>query len=103
MTKLRPILFAWLAFFLLFAQQGAATHALSHLTEHRPAQQEKQLPHSPACDKCVVYAGVGAGAASATATFELPSAGVEPGLLPAPAFRSETPSHYRSRAPPVLA
>lgn len=103
MTKLRPLLFAWLAFLLLFAQQGAATHALSHLAEHRPAQQEKQLPHSPACDKCVVYAGIGQGAASATVSFEFFHSVMEQAPLPSAAFHSETPSHYHSRAPPDLA
>lgn len=103
MSRLRPFLFAWLAFLLLFAQQGAATHALSHLAENRPAQQEKQLPHSPVCDKCVVYAGIGQGATSSLVPFEFTPPAVEQVQVPAPAFRSETPSHYRSRAPPVLA
>src|SRR5512143_2785999 len=64
--RLQPILIALLAFALLFAQQGAALHALSHLAEP-PAgqsQQDKHVPHSPACEKCVVYAGIGGAVAS---------------------------------------
>ena len=93
--------YAWLAFLLLFAQQGAATHALSHLADSRPAQQEKHLPHTPACDKCAVYAGIGHGAASAPVVFAQPGGEMVQADADAPAFRSVTTTHYRSRAPPV--
>src|SRR5512135_3062834 len=100
--SLRPFLHAWVAFLLLFAQQGAYTHALTHLAAAHQ-QQDKNLPHSPACDKCVVYAGVGTAAASTPLALEFRNEAVE--LAPAPliAFRSESPSHYLSRAPPALA
>lgn len=98
----RLLLSLWLAFALLFAQQGAALHALAHLTDSVPAQsqQEKHLPHSTACDKCVVYAGIGSAASSAPLAFcvqeaaDVLAAAVIFLLLP-------TPLHlYRSRAPP---
>jgi hypothetical protein len=103
MNFLRQFLFAWLAFLLLLAQQGAAVHALSHLADSRPAQQEKHLPHSPACDKCVVYASIGHGAASAPVVFALPRGEMVQADAVAPVFRSVTATYYRSRAPPPLA
>lgn len=93
-----------IAIALLFAQQGAALHALSHLTEGVPtqSQQEKHLPHSPVCDKCVAYAGIGSAALSSPLTF----AGQQTVAILAPAVfslvRSFPHQTYRSRAPPFL-
>lgn len=102
--SLRPFLYAWVAFVLLFAQQGAYTHALTHLTAP-PAQHQsdKGLPHSPVCDKCVVYGQIGGALHSvplvfsgSQGTFFQPSA--------APYDHSpRTPRVYSSRAPPGLA
>lgn len=99
------ILSLLLAFTLLFAQQGAAIHALSHLTETLPnhSQQDKQLPHSPACDKCVVYAGMGSALASSafvpqTAAAQAPQQETVPTALLSQAVRP-----YLARAPPTLA
>ena len=104
-ARSRPFLFLLLAFALLFAQQGAAVHALSHLAEPLAShsQQDKQLPHSPACEKCVVYAGVGSAVAASGLSLPPAATGVahfaaEPGgRLPQPV------RHYHSRAPPFLA
>lgn len=103
-ARSRLLVFLLLAFALLFAQQGAAVHALSHLAELLPghSQQDKQLPHSPACEKCVVYAGVGS--AVAASGLNLPPAAVAAahlefetsGRLP------HSVRHYLSRAPPFL-
>jgi len=94
----------WLAFALLFAQQGAALHALSHFADGVPAQsqQEKHLPHSPACDKCMVYAGIGSAAASSPPIFTAQETTV---ILAAALFLLffSTPLRtYLSRAPPRL-
>lgn len=94
----------WLAFVLLFAQQGAALHALSHFADGVPAQsqQEKHLPHSPACDKCVVYAGIGGAALFSPPVF----ATQEPTAILAAVFFllffSAPLYSYLSRAPPCL-
>ena len=100
--KLRLLFSLWLALALLFAQQGAALHALSHLADGVPehSQQEKHLPHSPACDKCVAYAGVGSAAFSVPFTFE---GQIIAGILAAVIFLLifSTPLRvYLSRAPP---
>lgn len=94
-----------LAFALLFAQQGAALHALSHFADGVPAQsqQEKHLPHSSSCDKCVVYAGIGSAAPSSPPVF---FAGETTVILAAVLFLLffSAPFHsYLSRAPPRLA
>jgi hypothetical protein len=95
----------WLAFVLLFAQQGAALHALSHLADSVPAQsqQEKHLPHSPACDKCVVYAGIGSAAPSTPSVFatQKTTSALATGLFLL--FFSAPFRTYLSRAPPRLA
>ena len=101
----RLLLSLWLAFALLFAQQGAALHALSHLADSVPAQsqQEKHLPHSPACDKCVVYAGIGSAAPSSPPAFFAEETTV---ILAAALFLLFFPASfysYLSRAPPRLA
>lgn len=100
----RLLLPLWLAFALLFAQQGAALHALSHLADGAPAQsqQEKHLPHSPACDKCAVYAGIGSAAPSSPPVFR---AGEAAAVLVAALFLGffSVPLYsYLSRAPPRL-
>jgi len=95
----------WLAFALLFAQQGAALHALSHLADSVPAQsqQEKNLPHSPACDKCVVYAGIGSAAPSSPPAFFAEETTVILAAVPFLLFFPAPFYSYLSRAPPRLA
>lgn len=101
--RLLPIF--WLAFLLLFAQQGAALHALSHLADGRAgqSQQEKQLPHSPACDKCVVYAGVASAVASSASPFTVPGAVPVFVAITFLLFLSAPLRPYYSRGPPHLA
>jgi hypothetical protein len=93
-----------LAFVLLFAQQGVALHALSHLADGVPAksQQEKHLPHSPACDKCVVYAGIGGAAPSSPPAFGIQQATVILAAALFLLFFSAPLRSYLSRAPPRL-
>jgi hypothetical protein len=101
----RLFFFALLAALLFFGQQGAAVHAISHLAENLPGQtqQDKNLPHSPACDKCVVYAGVGSAVAPAGFDFS-GVAGVSPQLALLPASVDYlAPKVYFSGAPPPRA
>ncbi|MBS4097896.1 MAG: hypothetical protein KGZ83_13775 [Sulfuricella sp.] len=100
----RLIFFLLLAISLLFTQQGVALHALSHLGESfsGPAEQEKHLPHSPACDKCVVYAGVGSAAASMPLQFSAPESRAALAIILFLGFFSATRRFYLSRAPPFL-
>ena len=96
---------ALLALLLLLAQQGAALHAISHLTEivSTHSGQDKNLPHSPACDKCIAYAEVGGGVHSVPLVFH----GVDTHFAQSPTVCSEPSSRtlraYSSRGPPSLA
>lgn len=52
--------FLLLAFALLFAQQVGAMHTLHHALEDLTQQQDdKQAPHSDACEKCANYTQLG--------------------------------------------
>ncbi len=52
--------FLLLAFALLFAQQAGAAHALHHaLADLTQPQEDKQAPHSDACEQCADYAHLG--------------------------------------------
>lgn len=103
--KSRWLLHLCFAFALLFAQQGAALHALSHLAESPAAhgEQEKHLPHSPACDKCVVYAALGGAAPSAPLSFTAQEGVVVLAAALFALFFSAPYRPYLSRAPPRLA
>jgi len=95
----------WLAIALLFAQQGAVLHALSHFADSVPAQaqQEKHLPHSPACDKCVVYAGIGSAAPSSPPVFATQETTAILAAVFFLLFFSAPLRTYLSRAPPRFA
>lgn len=105
MMKFRLILNLCFALALLFAQQGAAWHALSHLAESLPAHsgQDKNLPHSPACDKCVVYAGIGSAAPSSPPPFAAQETTVILAAVLLLLFFPAPLHSYLSRAPPRLA
>lgn len=100
----RLILFIFLVFSLLFAQQGAALHALSHFADSVPAQsqQEKHLPHSPACDKCVAYAGTGSAAPSSPPVFAVQEITIVLATVSFLLFFSAPLYSCLSRAPPRL-
>jgi hypothetical protein len=51
--KLHRALTSLLILLLLFAQQAAYAHAISHLGKEAPAKE--QLAHSKLCDKCVSF------------------------------------------------
>ena len=101
----RAFIHFWLAFLLLFAQSGAIAHSVTHFADDVPShsRHDKQLPHSPVCDKCVVYAEIG-GSIPATAHFftaqQLDAVALYASL---PVFfLSPANRGYSSRAPPRL-
>jgi hypothetical protein len=100
----RLLLSLWFVLALLFAQQGAALHALSHFADGVPAQsqQDKHLPHSPVCDKCVVYAGIGSAAASSQPLFAIQKTTFALAAVLFLLFFSAPRRTYLSRAPPRL-
>ncbi|MFI4922153.1 MAG: hypothetical protein ACHP6J_00365 [Burkholderiales bacterium] len=87
---------------LLFAQQAALAHSVAHfLSDEAPSQQDKQLPNSKVCDKCLAYAGISGALHSDSPTILLhdTSSGFFAGV--AHCFLSTTFLAFSSRAPPV--
>jgi hypothetical protein len=89
---------------LLFSQQDALVHELSHIGEELAQLQSpsKQVPDSKPCAKCIVFAHI-AGAVHSEAP-QLPAqnlAYAQPGQAQVASFAAETPSP-RSRGPPLF-
>jgi hypothetical protein len=101
----RPIVFAVLSFLLLFMQQEAQVHALSHLGPQLARAHETQIlvPHADsACVECALLAAGTSTATSDPSSLVFAVTDVEPAWV---AFRShpaDAPAYYSSRAPPVL-
>ena len=92
-----------LALALLFAQQTAALHWLSHAVESTHAKAGIGSAAGEHCDDCLALSALGAAAtsadnalAAAAARHALPAP--TPAVPPAAALRLA----YRSRAPPIL-
>ena len=91
-----------LALALLFAQQTAALHWLSHAIEATRAKASQSAP-SEHCDECVALAGLGAAATPSSAA--LPSDSAQHVLIALPDAEARAPPlrlGFRSRAPPTL-
>ena len=91
-----------LALALLFGQQQAALHWLSHAIEATQAKASSSPPQEH-CDECLALAGLGAGAASATPA--LPASFAQHALValrPAGLAPVELRLGFQSRAPPIL-
>jgi hypothetical protein len=98
--KLHRALTSLLIPLLLFAQQAAYAHAITHLGKEPPANE--QLPHSKLCDKCVSFEKI-AGVAPATVPVLLAlEAAFEQPLDADYAFGPRTVSVFHSRAPPYF-
>lgn len=91
-----------LALLLLFAQQQAALHWLSHAVEATHAKASSSAP-AEHCDECVALSAFGAAATSAPTPLPVSSA---QHALAAPPIVATAPVPlrlgFRSRAPPIL-
>jgi hypothetical protein len=96
---------AFLIFTLLFVQQGAFSHALSHLSDAPASQtgQDKKLPHNGQCTKCAEYAQIASGIPSHFTPLIIQQVEVGHTIILPSAFTSRSFFPYSSRAPPVLA
>jgi hypothetical protein len=98
----------WLAYLslilaLLLTQQGAVLHALSHVPGQVPAHShadDKQLPHNPACEKCVAYAAFGGALGSKPLFITAPLLAAIFVAMPFIAFAPAFLRAYPARAPP---
>ena len=85
---------------LLYAQQAAYAHAISHLGREAPVKE--QLAHSKLCDKCLSFekiAGMGPASVPVLAGLELQFSRQ---LQPVYGFTARTTTAFHSRAPPSL-
>jgi hypothetical protein len=96
--NIRRALNCLLILLLLFAQQAAYAHAVTHLAKEPPAEQ---LGHSKLCDKCVSFekmSGVVPTSVSVLVSLDLPF--VQPPNVEY-LFGPRTVTAFHSRAPPV--
>lgn len=99
----RPLYNLILVFALLFAQQGALWHGVSHIASPTNSQQDQQLPQAEQCEKCVAFAHAGAGAPASPLHFALPQLAHALVQFDVPAALPALHHPYQSRAPPILA
>ena len=98
--KLNRGFHALLILLLLFAQQAAYAHAISHLGKEVPAKE--QLAHSKLCDKCVSFekiSGVAPNSVSLLVSLDLFFA--QP-LFVDSIFSPRTVAAFNIRAPPFF-
>ena len=92
-----------LALALLFAQQQAALHWLSHAVEATQAKASSKTAPAEHCDECLALADIGA---AATSSFAAVPTSFARHALVAPPPVSVAPAALRlafhSRAPPIL-
>jgi hypothetical protein len=87
-----------LVFALLFAQQGAITHSISHVLAEQ--SQNQSLPHHQHCDLCAVYAQIGSAIGSSHVSFDFTSSFEETLTAHSVSFRSIAFTAFAARAPP---
>jgi hypothetical protein len=98
--KLQRLLFALLTALLLFAQQGALAHAVTHLDSQVPAKE--QLGHNQLCGKCVSFEKLSAAAPFSLAASLAVTRFFAPPDARTNSFRAVAVVAFRSRAPPAL-
>jgi len=91
------------AFALLFAQQGALWHGVSHTAAPTSSQQDQSLPHSEQCAKCLSFAFTGAAASASPLNFAAPQPASLFVQFDVVVSLPASPLPYQSRAPPLLA
>lgn len=92
----------FLAFALLFAQQGAAWHALSHVADStRHSQSDPKLPHGEQCTKCAAFSQLGAACTSVAPSIDLATFSDTPPIHAATQVYRLSFLSYQSRAPPL--
>jgi len=90
---------ALLVFTLLFAQQGAMSHGISHTL----AQQDQSAPHDTQCELCAAYAHIGSAVGSSNIHFDVDIGANVVAPTYVPSFRSNTFAAFAARAPPYSA
>ena len=86
---------------LLFAQQGAVTHGISHVLAEQ--SQDQSLPHHQHCELCAVYAQIGSAIGSSHVSFDFTLSFEETLYHYSVSFRSVAFTAFAARAPPFSA
>lgn len=87
-----------LVFTLLFAQQGAMSHGISHTLAQQ--SQDQSAPHDTQCELCAAYAHIGSAVGSCDVHFDLTASANVVAPSYTPSFRSNTFAAFTARAPP---
>lgn len=100
---MRPMLrstfqLALLVITLLFAQQGAMSHGISHTLAQQ--SQDQSAPHDTQCELCAAYAHIGSAVGCSDVHFDLDASAnvVDPTYTPT--FHSNAFAAFAARAPP---
>lgn len=97
----RIVCTAVLAFALLFAQQGAAWHALSHTGgQAGHSQSDSKLPQGEQCTKCAAFSQLGSACVSSTPAINLAIFSHVVPQYAATQYSCLNLQAYQSRAPP---
>lgn len=91
------LILAW-----VLGQQGALLHSVSHLPGNPPVQQEKHVPDSKACDKCITYAKLGGALQATPNVFEPVAFEAAPVSASTDFLSSALIPAFSARAPPAL-
>lgn len=86
---------------LLFAQQGAVTHSISHILAEQ--SQDQSAPHEKHCDLCEVYAQIGSAIGSSTIHFDFASSFEAAVSTHSVSAHSIAFTAFAARAPPYFA
>jgi hypothetical protein len=92
-----------LPLFLLFAQQEALLHELSHYGEaiERAQSPRKQVPETKSCEKCVVFAHIAGAVHSEAPQLTAPNLSYDRPQPPTLASIAADVPSPRSRGPPT--
>lgn len=98
--RLHRILNAVVIMLLLYAQQAAYAHAVSHLGKEAPAKE--QLAHSKLCDKCLSFEKIAGMAPASVPMLAGPELRFAERSQHEYRFAARTIAVFHSRAPPYF-
>lgn len=87
---------ALLVFTLLFAQQGAMSHGISHTL----AQQDQSAPHDNQCELCAAYAHIGSAVCSSDVHLSVDTSTSQAEIFHTATFYPAPFAAFAARAPP---
>ena len=89
-----------LIFLFAFAQVGAVTHEISHISDYTKHSQQDKSTHSSQCAQCISYAEVASGLQTQAIVFHLAATEFIATTFNHQSYSSLTHTAYAARAPP---